>query len=239
MTGWIERGGEKQRVAFYGGSFDPPHRAHLAIARAARQALELDRVLFAPVGTQPLKPGGGAASYADRVAMTRLAIAGEPGFEISELDAPQPSRRPNYSINTLLALRRELGPESELFFLMGADSLANMRVWYRAAELPFVASLVVAGRPGVELTRLGQLLPAGLAIAAEPAFGGLRHGVELVGYDLHSTDGRQARLILLPALEDATSATALRMALQQQDHGADALLPASVLDYIRAHQLYK
>ena len=63
------------RVAFFGGSFDPPHCGHLAIARAARGALALDRILFAPVGLQPLKQHGASASFADRVAMTRLAIA--------------------------------------------------------------------------------------------------------------------------------------------------------------------
>src|SRR5947209_15565723 len=79
------RGG---RVAFFGGSFDPPHLGHLAVASAARDALRLDRVLFAPVGAQPLKPAGSTAAFADRLAMTELAIAGEPGFEISLADAP-------------------------------------------------------------------------------------------------------------------------------------------------------
>src|SRR5215469_4855309 len=85
-----------RRIAFFGGSFDPPHRGHLAIARAALQALHLDRVLFAPVGAQPLKPEGATASFDDRVAMTRLAIAEEPRFEVSLADAPAPSGAPNY-----------------------------------------------------------------------------------------------------------------------------------------------
>ena len=67
-------------MAFFGGSFDPPHLGHLAVARAARAAFHLDTVLFAPVGAQPLKPEGSAASFEQRLAMTRLAIAGEPGF---------------------------------------------------------------------------------------------------------------------------------------------------------------
>ncbi|MGA8041301.1 MAG: adenylyltransferase/cytidyltransferase family protein, partial [Terracidiphilus sp.] len=62
-----------QRIAFFGGSFDPPHNGHLAVARAALQALQLDKVLFAPVGTQPLKPHGASAGFADRLAMTQLA----------------------------------------------------------------------------------------------------------------------------------------------------------------------
>src|SRR3954469_7564918 len=98
------RGG---RVAFFGGSFDPPHLGHLAVARAARAALNLDRVLFAPVGAQPLKPEGSAAPFTDRLAMTQLAIAGEPGFEISLADAPNAADRPNYTLDTLRTLRAQ------------------------------------------------------------------------------------------------------------------------------------
>src|ERR1700723_1724503 len=80
-----------RRIAFFGGSFDPPHLGHLAVARAARDAFHLDTVLFAPVGAQPLKPEGSAASFNDRLAMTRLAIAGEPGFAVSLVDGPKSS----------------------------------------------------------------------------------------------------------------------------------------------------
>ena len=110
------------RIAFFGGSFDPPHLGHLAVARAARAALGLDAVLFAPVGAQPLKPGGSTASYADRLAMTRLAIAGERGFSVSLADAPKLSGAPNFTLETLLGLRAELPPDGSLFCLMGADS---------------------------------------------------------------------------------------------------------------------
>src|SRR5208283_3810372 len=99
------RGG--RRVAFFGGSFDPPHLGHLAVARAAQRALGLDTVLFAPVGAQPLKPVGATASFDDRVAMTKLAIAGEPGFAISLADAPKASGVPNYTLETLENLQRE------------------------------------------------------------------------------------------------------------------------------------
>ena len=95
-----------RRIAFFGGSFDPPHLGHLAVARAAREALGLDTVLFAPVGAQPLKPVGSTASFEDRVAMTELAIAGEPGFAISLADAPKPSGAPNYTLETLQKLAR-------------------------------------------------------------------------------------------------------------------------------------
>src|SRR5580658_4789331 len=124
------------RVAFFGGSFDPPHLGHLAIARAARTALKLDTVLFAPVGTQPLKEQGATASYADRLEMTRLAIEGEPGFALSEADKPTASGIPNYTLETLEKLRSAM-PGCALYSLMGADSFLGLRQWHRAAEIPF------------------------------------------------------------------------------------------------------
>ena len=129
------------RIAFFGGSFDPPHLGHIAVARAAREALGLDCVLFAPVGTQPLKPAGPTAGFGDRVAMTRLAIEGEAGFALSLVDAPRPKGMPNYTLDTLERLREELPARSALYCLMGADSLAGLRKWHRGAEIPFVRAV--------------------------------------------------------------------------------------------------
>jgi nicotinate-nucleotide adenylyltransferase len=157
---------DARRVAFFGGSFDPPHLGHLGVARAAQAALGLDTVLFAPVGAQPLKPQGSTACFEDRLAMTRLAIAGEPGFAVSLDDAPKSSGAPNYTLETLLTLRAELSPESTLFCLMGADAFAAFRHWHRAAEIPFVASLIVVSRPGESLHDLKAQLPICLTIEA-------------------------------------------------------------------------
>ena len=84
-------------------------------------------MLFAPVGAQPLKPQGSTASFEDRLAMTRLAIADQPGFAVSLADAPKPSGAPNYTLETLLGLRAELPPEGALFCLMGADSFLGLQ----------------------------------------------------------------------------------------------------------------
>jgi nicotinate-nucleotide adenylyltransferase len=83
---------------------------HLAVARAARTALALDAVLFAPVGSQPLKPQGSTAGFEDRLAMTKLAITGEPEFEISLADEPKLSGKPNFTVETLEGLRAGLAP---------------------------------------------------------------------------------------------------------------------------------
>lgn len=241
----------RPRVAFFGGSFDPPHLGHLAVARAAQVALGLDTVLFAPVGAQPLKPSGSAATFAHRLAMTRLSIAGQPGFAVSLADAPNPSGTPNYTLETLLTLRAELPPEGILFCLMGADAFAGLKRWHRAAEIPFVAPLIVASRPSESLSALGGLasaLPEGLSVEAvrQPDWMGTE--VEVLPYLLRNQAGDSAPFYLLPGLEIEISASEIReqIRIREQARTTDEnpapereLLSAPVSDYIRAHGLYR
>ncbi|MGH9604335.1 MAG: nicotinate (nicotinamide) nucleotide adenylyltransferase [Terracidiphilus sp.] len=240
----------RRSVAYFGGSFDPPHLGHLAVARAARQALGLDRVLFAPVGTQPLKPRGASASFADRVAMTRLAIEDEPGFELSLEDAPKPEGAPNYSVETLEELRRALPSGCALYLLMGADSFFGLRRWHRAAEIPFVAPLIVASRPGQPLDGLKAALPAGLTMEAAPAPLETHAGVAICPFLLRSRAGANAPFYLLPGLDVKISASQIRAQIRSQIReqtrmakGGELperrLIPAGVAGYIRAHGLYR
>lgn len=234
-----------RRVAFFGGSFDPPHRGHLAIARAAKAALQLDTVLFAPVGAQPLKPQGTTASFHDRVAMTRLAIAGEPGFEVSLADAPSPSGLPNYSIDTLTALKRDLPPNTTLFCLLGADSFLALRKWHRGSELPFVAPLIVASRPGQRLGDLAEILPPGLFLVSECAAQPPTSPTALQTCILSNQAGATVPFYLLPGLHIEISATAIREEVHSESvripagEGHHSDLPDAVFDYIAAHNLYR
>ncbi len=239
-------GSRGSRVAFFGGSFDPPHLGHLAVARAARTAFRLDTVLFAPVGTQPLKPQGSTASFEDRLAMTRLAIEGEPGFAVSLADAPKhPGDRgfaPNYTINTLEGLRAELAPDCALYCLMGADAFFGLQRWHRSAEIPFAAMLIVASRPGQPLEGLKAALPKGLTL--EPAPGGNKSesGVEVRGFTLVNQAGERAPFYVLPGLDVEISATEIRAQIRDCSGGQTAgrdLLPAAVRKYIAQHDLYR
>lgn len=226
------------RVAFFGGSFDPPHNGHLAVARAARAAFALDTVLFAPVGMQPLKPEGPVASFEDRLAMTRLAIAGQPGFQISLADAPKSAdapespdaqklagdrtsaskATPNYTIDTLQRLRTSLAPDCALFCLMGADSFFALRRWHRAAELPFVAPFIVASRPGQPLpdleADLTAALPPGLALEPKQQEAQkeshIESGIEVRTFVLVNQDGNRAPFYVLPGLHLEISASEIR-----------------------------
>ncbi|HWE84897.1 MAG TPA: nicotinate (nicotinamide) nucleotide adenylyltransferase [Terracidiphilus sp.] len=233
--------GEARRVAFFGGSFDPPHLGHLAVARAARAALQLDSILFAPVGAQPLKAQGSTASFDDRLHMTELAIAGEPGLEISRIDAPDPEGRPNYTLDTLHRLRSQLPEGVALFCLMGADSFLSLRQWHGAAEIPFAATLVVASRPGQSLADLESSLPEGVSIAsAGPPNLPVSSGIELVSYALRNHAGRTAAFHLLPGLDVEISASEIRRQIRgEASRTAEReLLPPAVARYIREHGLY-
>src|SRR3984957_17530122 len=147
------------RIAFFGGTFDPPHRGHIAIARAAITRLALDQVLFAPVATQPLKGGSGHSSFEDRLAMVRLAGAGEPGLTASNVDAPLPGGQPNFTFDALQHLRSLLQPSDELFCLLGADSFLALKRWHRCTELLLFCDFIVAGRPGFSLDQINAALP--------------------------------------------------------------------------------
>jgi nicotinate-nucleotide adenylyltransferase len=252
----------RPRVAFFGGSFDPPHLGHLEVARAAQAALGLDTVLFAPVGEQPLKPHGSTASFAHRLAMTRLAIAGDPAFAVSLADAPKPSGAPNFTFDTLLALRAQLPPDGVLFCLMGADAFALLRRWHRAAEIPFVAPLIVASRPGEQLDDLKPFLPDGLTMVcqglspdivqtqdtralAPEVRSSSDSQIDLRRHILRNPSGHQSPFYLLPGLDIEISASQIRGQLRNHapvdsdtQTPLPAQLPATVSEYIRAHGLY-
>src|ERR1700760_2401021 len=103
------------RIALFGGTFDPPHRGHIAVAHAAIARLDLDEVIVAPVATQPLKGATGHSTFEQRLAMVELAVAGESRLRASDIDAPLPDGRPNYTLETLERLRQQLQPADTLF----------------------------------------------------------------------------------------------------------------------------
>lgn len=221
------------RVALFGGSFDPPHCGHIKIARAAKAFLGLDRVLMAPVGKQPLKSGLQNTSFQDRLQMVLLAVAKEEGIEASDADAPLSDNRPNYTLDTLKKLHRSLGPETDLFFLMGADSLHTFQNWHRAEELLFTAEFIIAARPGFALTDLAQALPSGIQFS-----GSLEPASSATSLLLTNAAGAQTHLHLLPNLREDISATDVRAALKAGNE-KQVIVPAAVLQYIQKNNLYR
>jgi nicotinate-nucleotide adenylyltransferase len=219
------------RIAFFGGTFDPPHRGHVAIASAAFTRLAMDQVLVAPVATQPLKAAHANSSFADRLAMVQLAVAGVPGLSASDIDAPLPDGRPNYTFDTLQRLRL-LHPGDQLFCLLGADSFLTLKHWHRCAELLLFCDFIVAGRPGFSLHEINAALPAGVENIDELSSPGFSR------YTLAGPGGQSTELFLLPDLDQDISATEIRAALAEGSELQTVLAPA-VANYIRTHALYR
>ena len=136
------------RLGIYGGTFDPPHLGHLILAETAADTLRLDQVLFVPAGSPPHKATSSLRTSAEhRLAMVQLAIQGNPRFALSRVDLDRPG--PHYTVD-MLRLLGEAHPDSQLFFLLGADSLVDLPIWSRPRELYEIACLGVMRRPGVE-----------------------------------------------------------------------------------------
>lgn len=135
------------RVGFLGGTFDPPHNGHLLIARAARDQLQLDGVLFAPAGVQPLKQDQHVSDPEQRAAMVALMIAGEERLALSRIDLDRAG--PHYTVDLLNIAQREF-PDAHLWFIMGGDSLRDLLKWRQPGRIIELARLAVVRRPGFE-----------------------------------------------------------------------------------------
>ena len=133
------------KIGLFGGTFDPIHDAHLAVARAAADRFGLERVLFVPAAHPPHKAGVTHAAYEDRVRMAEVACAGEPRFEVSRLEE---GTTRSYSIDTIEKLRATLAPDDEVYFIIGADAFAEIETWHRWREVARAVRFVVASRPG-------------------------------------------------------------------------------------------
>lgn len=138
------------RIGVFGGTFDPPHLGHLALAEHALEQLGLTRVIFVPAAAPPHKRARSRSPIAHRLAMTRLAVRGREGFEVSNLEARRAG--PSYTADTLRALAAEY-PRAELVLLMGADTYDDFPNWREPGAVHALATLAVAARPGARRNR--------------------------------------------------------------------------------------
>src|SRR5262245_8898428 len=138
-----------KRIGILGGTFDPIHNGHLAIAEEARVALGFERVLFVPAARQPLKHGEHLASPQQRLEMVQLACDGNPAFEVSPIEVERAG--PSYTVDTLEMLHA--AEPGDLHFIVGADAAADLYRWRAAGRIVALARIVVIGRPGFALDR--------------------------------------------------------------------------------------
>lgn len=210
-------------IGILGGTFDPIHFGHLRLAEELSQQLALSEVRFIP-SANPWHREGPAATPVQRKEMTGFAIAGNSRFVLDDREVRKNS--PGYTVETLLELRQEQGAEQSMYLLLGADAFLGLPSWHRWRELFELAHVAVAYRPGFSLRQeqmdsaLREVLEQ--RICAEPA-------------DLHGLPG--GRILTCPITPLAISATSIRAEIKA-GRSPRYLLPQSVLDYIREHQLY-
>ena len=184
------------RVGLVGGTFDPPHYAHLEIADRALEEFALDRVFFLPNGQPPHKPGYAVSPAEHRYLMTELACADHPRFFVSRLELDRPG--PSYSVDTVRELKAQTG--AEVFFLVGMDSAREMPTWYKPEELLAEATIVAAPRPGCEESALREALGSEKAskvrMLSMPLFG---HSSTEIRERVRA--GLSVRYLLPPAVE--------------------------------------
>ena len=146
-----------------GGTFDPVHNGHLAVAEEVRRQLSLDEVIFVPAGCPRLKPSEPLATPEQRVHMVRLAISGRPYYKLSTVEIERPG--PSCSVDTVATLREQLGKEGELYFILGQDNLAELPRWREPERLVKLCHLVAVPRPGQPLPDLEALEASVLGLA--------------------------------------------------------------------------
>lgn len=209
----------RRRIGLLGGTFDPVHVGHLALARAACVALSLDELRLVPTGVSWQKDASAVAA-ADRVAMLRLAVAREPGWIVDTREVEREG--PSYTIDTLVSLRAELGPECALVMVIGSDQLRNLASWHRWRELIGFCHIAATRRERVPL----EALPAPIEALVEA------HGADA----LPDTPAGGIVFFRMPPVP--VSSTKLRSQLAAGVAPAE-LLPAGVPEYIESRRLYR
>jgi nicotinate-nucleotide adenylyltransferase len=155
-----------RRVGVMGGTFDPIHHGHLVAASEVAGLFQLDEVVFVPVGEPWQKSGRQVSPAEDRYLMTVIATASNPRFSVSRVDIDRPGQ--TYTVDTLKDLRRASGEGTELFFITGADALAQIFSWHNAGELFELAHFIGCTRPGHTLSDPG-FPDGGVSLVEVPA----------------------------------------------------------------------
>jgi nicotinate-nucleotide adenylyltransferase len=171
------------RVGIFGGTFDPIHLGHLAVARSIQSSLGLDNVIFVPAGQPWLKADTPVSRVKDRVQMLRLALARRRAFELSTIEADRPG--PSYTVDTMETLQRQLGSDADLFFLLGSDALMDIAKWKEPQRLIQLCQLVAFARPGFGLPTMEALEAAAPGISLRVVF------VEVPQVNIRATDIRR------------------------------------------------
>ncbi|MFA5035430.1 MAG: nicotinate-nucleotide adenylyltransferase [Candidatus Margulisiibacteriota bacterium] len=145
-----------KRIGIMGGTFNPIHRGHLALAGAAQKEFALDRIIFIPSGNPPHKKPGEVLDKEARYVMVRAAIKGVPNYYASRIELDRPGY--SYAVDTFLALKKKFGPQAKLFYIMGLDSINEVLSWRKPLELFKLCEFIVGTRPGSRIRTFRRLV---------------------------------------------------------------------------------
>lgn len=212
-------------LGILGGTFDPVHIGHLRLGEELAEALGLAEVRFVPSGRPPHRVAP-QATAGHRLAMVRLALAGNARFVLDDREARRDG--PCYTFDTLNELRAERGPDVPLVFLLGADAFIGLSGWHRWQELFELAHLAVAHRPGFPPERWAEHMPAALAREFAARRAGMPAGVQ---------EQAAGHIVVVPVTALDISASGIRERLAAHA-SVRYLLPDPVIDYIEKHHLY-
>jgi nicotinate-nucleotide adenylyltransferase len=220
----------QRRIALFGGSFDPIHSGHLAIARAAQRRLRLDRIYFIPSSHPPHKRRNELLPFLHRFTMVALACAGHARFLPSLAEAEQPTDRIFYSVDTVRRFRRKYHRSGDrIFFLLGADSFLEIQTWKDYRTLLGLCDFVVVNRPGFPSDALRRVIPPELLAHPSPSRSPSRRA--------RSIALRRTTVYLLDTAGSRVSATDVRRRLEG-GQSIRGLVPARVEEYIKKQALY-
>ena len=211
-----------QPIGVFGGTFDPIHFGHLRLAEEMAEEVGLAQVRFIPAG-QPPHRGAPRVAATHRLEMVRRAISGNPRFSVDAREVEKP--RPSYTVDTLTALRAELGEAQPLWLLLGADAFLGLPSWHNWRQLFELAHIIVADRPGASVLQSGAMPES---LKSEISRRRLSEG---------PASGRVGSVLLRQMTPLAISATAIRDTLARRG-SIRYLLPDAVHDYIYEHHLY-
>ena len=219
---------QPKRIAIYGGTFDPVHSGHLEIARRVTQFFGIDEFLFVPARVAPHKLDREVLPALHRYAMLALATRVDSRLCVSTFELDGPGRQ--YTVDTLYHFRLRFGESAELFFVMGADSWAEITTWREWRRLMTLANLIVVTRPGYEIAAA----PATAETAASIV--DVRGATEVSG----ASEPGSPKVFVTDAVLIDVSATEIRRAVSEDDNDKlTRLVPLEVAEYIRKYRLYR
>jgi nicotinate-nucleotide adenylyltransferase len=218
------------KIALFGGTFDPVHLGHLAVARAAADKFDLGRVYFVPADLPPHKQKRRLTDFQHRFAMLALAAADDARFVPSLLDAH--TGHPNYSIDTVRRIKATLRKSDKLYFLIGMDAFKDIATWHKPVELLSEVEFIVVSRPGYSLAEIGKALPEPLrpndAMLRAIRQQGAEATIALPGATIH----------LLGEVHEKASSTHIRAAAHKSVKQLSRYVPRLVAEYIKKERLY-